>query len=187
MFGTIRELYKDAKNILEKDPASNNIFEVIILYPGFHAIVWHRISHYIYSCGLRFVPRLLSQISKFFTGIEIHPGAKIGNRLFIDHGTGIVIGETAEVGDDCTIYHGVTLGGRGEYKVKRHPTIGNNVLIGCGATVLGDIVIESNVKIGAGAVVLENLKSNSTYVGIPARKVEKDEYNWKNKLLGGRT
>lgn len=173
MFKTIIGLYKDAKNILDKDPAANSIFEVLLLYPGFHVLIWYRIAHYIYSCGFRFIPRLISGIAKFFTGIEIHPGAKIGNRLFIDHGAGIVIGETAVIGNDCTIYHGVTLGGRGSYKVKRHPTIGNNVLIGCGATVLGNISVGDNVKIGAKALVLNDLEANNTYVGLPAKIVEK--------------
>lgn len=170
MFKEIKELYKDAKNILEKDPAANNIFEVILLYPGFIVLVYHRITHFLYKKGFRFFPRLISQFAKFITGIEIHPGAKIGRRLFIDHGSGIVIGETTEIGDNCTIYHGVTLGGRGNYKLKRHPTIGNNVLIGCGAKILGDVKVGDNVKIGAMAVVLEDLESNETYIGIPSRK-----------------
>ena len=127
MFKEIKELYKDAKNILEKDPAANNIFEVMLLYPGFIVLVYHRISNFLYKKGFRFIPRFISQFAKFITGIEIHPGAKIGRRLFIDHGSGIVIGETTEIGDNCIIYHGVTLGGRGNYKLKRHPTIGNNV------------------------------------------------------------
>ena len=173
MINTIKELYKDAKNILNKDPAATNILEVILTYPGFHALISHRICHFLYKCKLRIIPRILSQISKLFTNIEIHPGAKIGNRLFIDHGSGIIIGETAEIGDNCVIYHGVTLGGRGEYKGKRHPTIGNNVLIGCGAIILGPLKIQDNVKIGAGALVLNDCKSNSTYVGMPARKVIK--------------
>ena len=174
MFKEIKELYKDAKNILEKDPAANSIFEVILIYPGFIVLIYHRISHFLYKKGFRFIPRMLSQLAKFITGIEIHPGAKIGRRLFIDHGSGIVIGETTEIGDNCTIYHGVTLGGRGKCKVKRHPTIGNNVLIGCGAKILGDIKVEDNVKIGAMAVVLEDLEADNTYVGIPIKKVNKD-------------
>lgn len=177
MFKEIKELYKDAKNILEKDPAANSIFEVILLYPGFIVLVYHRISHFLYKKGFRFISRFISQFAKFITGIEIHPGAKIGRRLFIDHGSGIVIGETTEIGDNCTIYHGVTLGGRGKYKIKRHPTIGNNVLIGCGAKVLGDVRVGDNVKIGAMALVLENLDSNSTYVGIPVTKISKQNKN----------
>lgn len=131
-----KELYEDAKNIKEKDPAARNILEVIILYPGFHALVFHRISHFLYKHKLYFFARLNSQVGRFFTGIEIHPGAKIGRKLFIDHGMGIVIGETATIGNDCTIYHNVTLGGTGKDKNKRHPDIGNNVMIGCGAKIL---------------------------------------------------
>ena len=131
-----KNLYKDAKNIMEKDPACRNIFEVIILYPGFHILVFHRIAHFLYKHKLLFVARLISQLARFITGIEIHPGAKIGKKLFIDHGMGIVIGETATIGDNCIIYHNVTLGGTGKDKYKRHPDIGNNVIIGCGAKVL---------------------------------------------------
>ena len=130
------ELYEDAKNILKKDPAARNILEVIILYPGFHILIFHRISHFLYRHKLFFLARLNSQLGRFLTGIEIHPGAKIGKRLFIDHGMGIVIGETSTIGNDCTIYHEVTLGGTGKDKFKRHPDIGNNVIIGCGAKIL---------------------------------------------------
>jgi len=132
----IKELYEDAKNIMKKDPACRNIVEAIILYPGFHILVFHRISNFLYRHKLKFLARLNSQIGRFFTGIEIHPGAQIGRRLFIDHGMGIVIGETATIGNDCTIYHNATLGGTGKDKYKRHPDIGNNVMIGCGAKVL---------------------------------------------------
>lgn len=173
MIKTIKELVKDAKNILNKDPAATSILEVILTYPGFHTLISHRICHFLYSIRLRLIPKILSQITRFFTGIEIHPGAKIGNRLFIDHGMGIVIGETAQIGDNCTIYHGVTLGGRGNKKGKRHPTVGNNVLIGCDAVVLGPIEIEDNVKIGAGALVLNDCEKDNTYVGLPAKKVTK--------------
>ncbi len=131
-----KELYEDAKNIKKKDPASRNILEVIILYPGFHILVFHRVSNFLYRHKLKFLARLNSQIGRFFTGIEIHPGAKIGRRLFIDHGMGIVIGETTTIGNDCTIYHNVTLGGTGKDKYKRHPDLGNNVMVGCGAKVL---------------------------------------------------
>ena len=133
---TLIELYKDARNIMKKDPASRNVLEVIILYPGFHILVFHRFAHFLYKHKLLFLARLVSQIGRFFTGIEIHPGAIIGKRLFIDHGMGIVIGETAEIGDDCTIYHQATLGGTGKDKNKRHPTIGSNVMVGAGAKVL---------------------------------------------------
>lgn len=132
----LKELYEDAKNIKEKDPASRNILEVIILYPGFHILVFHRITHFLYNHKFFFFARLISQIARFITGIEIHPGAKIGRRLFIDHGMGIVIGETTTIGNDCTIYHNVTLGGTGKNKNKRHPDLGNNVIVGCGAKVL---------------------------------------------------
>lgn len=166
MLNRLRNIYLDAKNICEKDSAANSIFEVILLYPGFHALVSHRICNKLYRLGLRFLPRLISQITRHVTGIEIHPGASIGNRLFIDHGMGVVIGETATIGNDCTIYHGVTLGGTGKDKYKRHPDLGNNVMVGAGAKVLGPITIANNVKIGAGAVVVkECLKVGATIVG----------------------
>ncbi len=167
----LKELYEDAKNIKEKDPASRNILEVIILYPGFHILVFHRMAHFLYSHKLLFLARLLSQIARFLTGIEIHPGAKIGRKLFIDHGMGIVIGETTTIGNDCTIYHNVTLGGTGKDKYKRHPDLGNNVIVGCGAKVLGPIKIGNNVKIGANSVVLKNIEDNSTVVGIPGHVI----------------
>ncbi len=165
----LKELYEDAKNIEKKDPAAKNIWYVILLYQGFHTLLFHRIGHFLYRHKLFFLARLVSQISRFFTGIEIHPGAKIGRRLFIDHGMGIVIGETATIGNDCTIYHNVTLGGTGKDKYKRHPDIGNNVMVGCGAKVLGPIKIGNNVKIGANAVVTKNVEANSTVVGIPRK------------------
>lgn len=161
------DLYDDAKNILKKDPAARNILTVILLYPGFHVLVWHKINHFLYKKHLYFISRLLSQLARFLTGIEIHPGAVIGRRLFIDHGMGIVIGETSIIGDDCTIYHGVTLGGTGKEKKKRHPTLKNNIIVGCGAKVLGNIVISDSVKIGANSVVLKDVPKNSTVVGIP--------------------
>lgn len=136
MIKILKELYEDAENIKKKDPAARNILEVIILYPGFHVLVFYRIAHFFYNHKLFFIARVISQIARFFTGIEIHPGAKIGRRLFIDHGMGIVIGETATVGNDCTIYHQVTLGGTGKDKYKRHPDIGDDVLIGAGSKVL---------------------------------------------------
>lgn len=132
----LKELYEDARNIKEKDPAVKSILEVIILYPGFHILIFHRLAHFLYKNKLLFFARLISQLGRFFTGIEVHPGAKIGRRLFIDHGMGIVIGETATIGNDCTIYHNSTLGGTGKDKYKRHPDIGNNVMIGCGAKIL---------------------------------------------------
>mgnify|MGYP003295184381 CR=1 FL=1 len=169
----MKQLYLDAKNIMKKDPAARNILEVIILYPGFHILICHRISHFLYKHKLFFLARFISQLGRFFTGIEIHPGAKIGKRLFIDHGMGIVIGETAEVGNDCTIYHQVTLGGTGKDKNKRHPTIGSNVMIGAGSKILGPIKIGDNVKIGAGAVVLRDIPNNVTVVGVPSNRVIK--------------
>lgn len=167
----MKQLYQDAKNIMNKDPAARNILEVIILYPGFHILIFHRIANFLYRHKLFFLARLISQIGRFVTGIEIHPGAKIGKRLFIDHGMGIVIGETAEVGNDCTIYHQVTLGGTGKDKNKRHPTVGNNVMIGAGSKVLGPIKIGNNVKIGAGAVVIHEVEDNTTVVGTPIDRV----------------
>ncbi len=173
MINAIKNLYYDAKNIKEKDPAARNIFEVMLLYPGFHVLIFYRISHFFYKIKLLFIARLISQIARFLTGIEIHPGAQIGKRLMIDHGMGIVIGETAIIGNDCTIYHQVTLGGTGKEKLKRHPTIGNNVLVGAGAKLLGPITIEDNVKIGAGAVVLKSVESNTTVVGVPVDRIIK--------------
>ena len=173
MLTSIKNLYYDAKNIQQKDPAARNIFEVILLYPGFHALFFHRIAHFFYNIKLFFIARLISQLTRFFTGIEIHPGATIGKRLMIDHGMGIVIGETAVIGNDCVIYHQVTLGGTGKEKLKRHPTIGNNVLIGAGAKLLGPINIGDNVKIRAGSVVLKSVEKNSTVVGVPEDRVIK--------------
>ena len=174
-------IWDDNKAVKERDPAARNILEVIILYNGFHAVFWHRVAHLFWRIHLKFIARLISQLTKFFTGIEIHPAAKIGRGLFIDHGTGVVIGETAEVGDNCTLYQGVTLGGTGKDKGKRHPTLGNNVMVGCGAKVLGPFKIGNNVKIAANAVVLEEIPDDCTAVGVPARiarvggkKVERD-------------
>lgn len=171
MFKMIKE---EIKVILERDPAARNAFEVFFLYPGLHAVINHRIAHWFYRHHLFFIARVISQISRFFTGIEIHPGAKIGKGLFIDHGMGVVIGETTEIGDNCTIYQGATLGGTGKDKGKRHPTIGNNVLIGAGAKVLGPFRVGDNSKIAANAVVLREVPPNSTVVGVPARVVVKD-------------
>ena len=167
MLKVLKELYEDAKNICKKDPACRNIIEAIILYPGFHAIVFHRIAHFLYRKKIFFCARLVSQISRHFTGIEIHPGAQIGRKLFIDHGMGIVIGETTTIGNNCTIYHNSTLGGTGKDKNKRHPDLGNNVMVGAGAKILGPIKIGNNVKIGANSVVLKNIPNDVTVVGIP--------------------
>lgn len=162
----MKRLYEDAKNIAIKDPAARNIIHVILLYPGFHILIFHRVAHFFYNLKLYFIARLISQLGRFLTGIEIHPGAKIGRRLFIDHGMGVVIGETAEIGDDCTFYHGVTLGGTGKERKKRHPTLKNNVIVGCGAAILGNITIGNNVKIGAHTVVLNDIPDNCTVVGV---------------------
>lgn len=154
-----------------RDPAARSKLEIFLLYPGVHAVINHRIAHFFYRCHMKFIARCVSQWSRFWTGIEIHPGAKIGRRLVIDHGMGIVIGETAEVGDDCLIYHGVTLGGTGKEHEKRHPTIGNNVLIATGAKVLGPFRVGDNARIAANAVVLTEVPPDATAVGIPAQIV----------------
>ena len=163
----------DIKAILERDPAARNAVEVALLYPGFHAVLFHRFAHMLYKCHLRFIPRLISQTVRFFTKIEIHPGATIGKGLFIDHGCGVVIGETTIIGDDCTIYQGVTLGGTGKDTGKRHPTLGNNVMVGAGAKVLGPFKVGDNSKIAANAVVLSEVLPDSTCVGVPARVVKR--------------
>lgn len=157
---------------MQQDPAATSRISVLINYPGVHAIIVHRLAHFFYRYKRFFLARFVSQVSRFFTGIEIHPGATIGKNLFIDHGMGIVIGETAEIGDNCTIYHQVTLGGTGKDKGKRHPTLGDNVLVSTGAKVLGPITIGENSKIGANAVVLHDIPANSTAVGIPAKVVK---------------
>ena len=171
---TLKLLYEDIKNIKLKDPACRNILEVIFLYPGFHAILFHKIAHFLYKNKLFFLARMISEFSRHITGIEIHPGAIIGKRLFIDHGMGVVIGESSKIGNDCTMYHDVTLGGTGKSNKKRHPSIGNNVLIGTGAKVLGPIKIGNNVKIGAGSVVLEDIPDNVTVVGVPGKIIYKN-------------
>lgn len=171
MFSRIKS---DIKAILERDPAARNAYEVMLLYPGLHAIIIHRLAHCFYMKNFRFLARIISVINRFLTGVEIHPGARIGEGVFIDHGAGVVIGETAEVGNNVTIYQGVTLGGTGKDKGKRHPTIGNNVVISSGAKVLGPFKVGDNSKIGAGAVVLKEVPANCTVVGVPGRIVKKD-------------
>mgnify|MGYP004680950051 FL=1 len=168
-----RNLRYDLNKVMENDPAARSKIEVFLLYPTIHALIAYRISHYLYINKLFFLARLISQISRFFTGIEIHPGAKIGRGLVIDHGMGVVIGETSKIGDNVLLYHGVTLGGTGKDKGKRHPTVGNNVVIGAGAKVLGPIYIGSNSKIGANSVVLNNVPEGATAVGIPAKNIIK--------------
>lgn len=170
-FVMYKGLLSDARAIAKRDPAAKSTFEVFLLYPGFHALIYHRIAHWLYKRKLFFPARMISQFARFMTGIEIHPGAKIGRGLFIDHGMGIVMGETAEVGDNCTIYHQVTLGGTGKDSGKRHPTIGNNVLIGAGAKLLGPITVGNNAMIGAGSVVLNDVGADTTVAGTKARVV----------------
>ena len=170
----ISDIKRQVKNIKESDPASTNTLSIILLYPSIHAIFFYRITHFLYGLHLLFLARLLSQLTRLFTGIEIHPGASIGKGLFIDHGCGVVIGETTIIGDDVKMFHGVTLGGTGKEKGKRHPTIGNNVEIGAGAKVLGDIHIGDNVRIGANAVVLKDVPKDHIAVGVPARIKEKN-------------
>ena len=163
-----KNLKYDIENVMKNDPAARTKLEVLLLYQSIHVLIFYRIAHGLYKIKLFFLARLISQLGRFFTGIEIHPGAKIGKGLFIDHGMGVVIGETAEIGDNVTIYHGVTLGGTGKDKGKRHPTIGNNVIIGCGAKILGPISIGDGAKIGANSVVLKNVPKGKTAVGIQA-------------------
>jgi serine O-acetyltransferase len=168
-------LIKDARSIAKRDPAARNALEVFFLYPGYHALIYHRIARGFYRIKLKFIARWISQICTRRTGIEIHPGAKIGKELFIDHGHGVVIGETAEVGDNCTIYHQVTLGGTGHVKhCKRHPTVGNNVLIGAGSKILGPVVIGDNSMIGAGSVVVDDVPAGTTVTGVKAKVIKVD-------------
>jgi len=171
MFKMMKE---DIEVVFEQDPAARSYLEVILTYSGLHAIWWHRIAHGFFKRKFYFLARAISQASRFLTGIEIHPGAKIGRRLFIDHGMGVVIGETCEIGNNVTIFQGVTLGGTGKEKGKRHPTINDNALIATGAKVLGSITIGENSKIGAGSVVLKEVPPNSTVVGVPGRVVIQD-------------
>jgi len=168
---------KEIKVIFERDPAATNYLEVLFTYSGLHAIIFYRVTHALRKIGIPFFPRWLSQVGRFFTGIEIHPGATIGEGLFIDHGMGVVIGETAIIGDNVLLYQGVTLGGTGKERGKRHPTIGNNVVIGAGAKVLGNITIGDNSYIGANAVVIKDVPANSTVVGVPGRITKQEGKN----------
>jgi serine O-acetyltransferase len=172
--GWWRSVKSDIEAVFENDPAARSKFEVVFTYAGLHAIWSHRIAHYFYRHRMFSIARLISQVSRFFTGIEIHPGARIGNKLFIDHGMGVVIGETCEIGDEVVIYQGVTLGGTGKEKGKRHPTIGNRVVIASGAKVLGSFKVGDHSNIGANSVVLREVPPNSTVVGIPGRIVKRD-------------
>jgi len=167
----IHHIKDDIKTIYDKDPAARNIFEVIFCYPGLHALLAHRLAHKLYKMKIPFIPRYISFITRILTGIDIHPGAKIGDRFFIDHGEGVVIGETTIIGDDVLIYQQVTLGGTGKDLGKRHPTIGNSVIIGAGAKVLGNITIGDNSRIGAGSVVIDDVPEHATVVGIPGKIV----------------
>jgi len=172
MFKTIRE---DVQSVLDRDPAARNAFEVMLCYPGLHAVWTHRITHKLWKSGFKLLARWLSQIARSLTGIEIHPGATIGHNFFIDHGMGVVIGETAEIGDNVTLYHGVTLGGTSLNKIKRHPTIEDHVVIGAGAKVLGDIIIGAHSRIGANAVVVKPSPPNSVIIGVPGQIVVRSQ------------
>ena len=167
----ITSIKKDIKAVFEHDPAATNTIEVLLAYPGFHARQWHRLAHTLFQWHIPVLPRLISHLTRFFTGIEIHPGAKIGEGFFIDHGMGVVIGETTEIGNNVTIYQGVTLGGTSRQRAKRHPTLGNNVVVGVGAQLIGAITIGDNTKVGAGSVVVNSVPANATVVGVPGRVV----------------
>jgi len=172
ILGKFRE---DLSVVFQRDPAARNYFEILTTYPGVHALILHRLAHFLWSIKLKLIARIFSHLARILTGIEIHPGAQIGRRFFIDHGMGVVIGETAIIGDDCTLYHGVTLGGTTWKKGKRHPTLKNNVVIGAGAKVLGPITLGNNSKVGSNAVVVTDIPNNSTAVGIPAKIIESGE------------
>lgn len=174
MSGFFKSAREDIASVFERDPAAKSWLEVVTCYPGLHALWAHRINHWLWNHGLRTFARFLSQITRFLFGIEIHPGAQIGERLFIDHGLGIIIGETSIVGDDCTLYQGVTLGGTGKETGKRHPTLRKGVFVGAGAKILGNITIGENCRVGAGSVVLHNVPENSTIVGVPGHIVLRD-------------
>ena len=171
MIGLTQSMREDIAAVFDRDPAARSYLEVLLCYPGLHALWFHRINHWLWKHHLRLLARWLSQWARLFTGIEIHPGAEIGHRLFIDHGMGVVIGETCVVGDDVTLYQGVTLGGTGKEKGKRHPTLGNGVVVGTGAKVLGNITVGDNCRVGAGSVVLRSIPDNSTIVGVPGHIV----------------
>jgi serine O-acetyltransferase len=168
----IRSIRRDVQAVFEHDPAAKNVWEIFFAYPGFHARQFHRLSHTLWNWNVPFFPRFISHLGRFFTGIEIHPGAKIGEGFFIDHGMGVVIGETSEIGDNVALYQGVTLGGTSLLKKKRHPTLSNNVVVGAGSKLIGAITIGENVKVGAGSVVVTSVPPHATVVGVPGRVVE---------------
>ncbi|MEH6457019.1 MAG: serine O-acetyltransferase [Cocleimonas sp.] len=172
MFSRIKE---DISCVFDRDPSARHTLEIITTYPGVHAIIMHRFSHAVSNKGFKWLARVMSNIGRFLTGIEIHPGAKIGRRFFIDHGMGIVIGETAEIGDDCSLYHGVTLGGTSWNPGKRHPTLGNNVVVGAGAKILGPIMVNDGARIGSNAVVVKEVPSGATIIGVPGRQIVRRE------------
>jgi serine O-acetyltransferase len=177
----------DINSVFDRDPSARNVFEVLTTYPGIHAVIFHRISHGLWKRKFKWLARVLSNLARWYTGIEIHPGAVIGQRFFIDHGMGVVIGETAEIGDDCTLYHGVTLGGTTWNKGKRHPTLSNNVVVGAGAKVLGPIVIGEGARIGSNAVVTKEVPPNATVVGVPGRVIEANkEYKEQQRAVTAR-
>jgi serine O-acetyltransferase len=171
MFKRIRQ---DVACVFERDPAARNLFDVLTTYPGVHAIIWYRVAHFFWGKGLKWLARFIATVARWFTGIEIHPAAKIGERVFIDHGMGVVIGETAEIGNDCTLYHGVTLGGTSWQEGKRHPTLGERVVVGAGAKILGPILVGNDARIGSNAVVVKDVPEDKTVVGIPGRVVQRN-------------
>jgi len=166
-----KHFVEDIRCVFNRDPAARNVFEIVTTYPGLHALMFHRLSHMLWKLNLKWLARVLSTLARWLTGIEIHPGALIGRRFFIDHGMGVVIGETAEIGDDCTLYHGVTLGGTSWKKGKRHPTLGNDVVVGAGAKVLGPITLGNGVRVGSNSVVVKDVPAQATVVGVPGRTV----------------
>lgn len=168
-----RHIKEDVLCVFDRDPAARNAFEVLTTYPGVHAVIAHRLSHWLWRHGAKWLARVNSTLARWLTGVEIHPGARIGRRFFIDHGMGVVIGETAEIGDDCTLYHGVTLGGTSWERGKRHPTLGDNVIVGAGAKVLGPVYIGNDARVGSNAVVVKDVPEGTTVVGIPGRVVKK--------------
>ena len=178
----LKNLREYLTSVFQRDPAARSVLELLTVYPGVHALAFHRLSHRLWGWRLRWLARLLAQAARWLTGIEIHPGAKIGRRFFIDHGMGVVIGETADIGDDCTLYHGVTLGGTTWRKEKRHPTLGNNVVIGAGAKILGPIMVGDNARIGSNSVVVKDVPAGATVVGIPGRVIGPKKQDTKSQL-----